>query len=104
WRSQWYANAPEAPQMYDPQRSQTVEMNDGMISMLKMEMDLGEADENYDQRYVNAMIAHHEGALDMARQGLENSDRPDIEAFANDLIETQMAEVQQMLALQDGGQ
>jgi uncharacterized protein (DUF305 family) len=107
WRSQWYADAPQSPQMYDPQRSQTVEMNDGMISMLTMEMDLAEGDNNYDQRYVNAMIAHHEGALDMARQVLENSDRPDIEAFANGLIDRQMAQVQQMLALQasrDGGQ
>ncbi|OAB59653.1 hypothetical protein AY600_09815 [Phormidium willei BDU 130791] len=103
WRSQWYADAPEAPQMYDPQRSQTVEMNNGMRSMLKMEVDLGEVDETYDQRYVNAMIAHHQGALDMARQVLENSDRPEVEAFANDLIETQMAEVQQMLALQESG-
>jgi uncharacterized protein (DUF305 family) len=103
WRSQWYADAPEAPQMYDPQRSQTVEMNDGMRSMLKMELDLGEVDETYDQRYVNAMIAHHQGALDMARQVLENSDRPEVEAFANGLIETQMAEMQQMLALQESG-
>ncbi|MFO8039972.1 MAG: DUF305 domain-containing protein [Sodalinema sp.] len=103
WRSQWYADAPEAPQMYDAQMSQTVEMNDGMMSMLKMEMDLGAADEDYDQRYMNAMIAHHEGALDMARQVLENSDRPEVEAFANDLIETQMAEVQEMLALQESG-
>jgi uncharacterized protein (DUF305 family) len=39
----------------------------------------------------------------MARQVLENSDRPEVEAFANGLIETQMAEMQQMLALQESG-
>lgn len=101
WRSQWYADAPEAPQMYDAQMSQTVAMNDGMRAAMKMEMDLGQDDENPDRGYINAMIAHHEGALDMARQALENSDRPEVQDFANGLIETQIAEVQQMLALQD---
>ena len=101
WRSQWYAEAPEAPQMYDAQMSQTVEMNDGMMSTLKMEIDLAAEDEDYDQRYMNAMIAHHQGALDMARQVLDNSDRPELQSFANRLIETQMTQIQDLLALQD---
>lgn len=31
-----------------------------------MEMDLGAADANYDLRFVDAMILHHQGAVEMA--------------------------------------
>lgn len=101
WRSEWYAEAPEERQMYDAQMSQTVEMSDAVKSAMKMDMDLGEADDDFDLRYINAMIAHHEGALDMARQVLENSDRPELQEFAQMVIETQTAEIQEMLALRD---
>lgn len=83
--------------MYDAQMSQTVEMSDGVKSAMKMDMDLGEADDDFDLRYINAMIAHHEGRLDMARQVLDNSDRPELQEFAQMVIETQTAEIQEML-------
>ncbi|USR90895.1 DUF305 domain-containing protein [Phormidium yuhuli AB48] len=101
WRDEWHADAPEERQMYDAQMSQTVEMDETTKSAMQMDMELGGADEDFDLRYINAMIAHHEGALDMARQAMENSDEPELQAFAQTVIETQTAEIQEMLALRD---
>lgn len=44
-------------------------------------MDLGAADRLVDLRYVNAMIAHHRGAMLLAKQA-EQSQRPEIQSLA----------------------
>jgi uncharacterized protein (DUF305 family) len=61
-------------------------------------MDLGPADADYDLRFIDAMIPHHEGALVMAEQALQNSQRPEIKALANAILQTQAAEIEQMQA------
>jgi len=42
------------------------------------------------------MIPHHEGALTMANQVLHNSDRPELQALARNILVTQQAEIDQM--------
>ena len=39
-------------------------------------MDLGRADRTFDLRYINAMIAHHRGAMMLAEQLSNNTTRP----------------------------
>lgn len=46
--------------------------------------------------YLARMIPHHEEAIDSAELLLEGTDRPEMEAFARDIIDTQSAEVAQM--------
>lgn len=46
------------------------------------EMDLGIADRWLDLRYVNAMVAHHRGAMLMAEQAEKNSQRSEIRDLA----------------------
>lgn len=46
--------------------------------------------------YLAQMIPHHEEAIASARLLLEGTDRPEMEAFARDIIDTQSAEVAQM--------
>ncbi|BAZ18199.1 hypothetical protein NIES4071_100840 (plasmid) [Calothrix sp. NIES-4071] len=41
-------------------------------------MDLGAADAEFDLRFINAMIPHHEGAVIMANGALNKSKRPKI--------------------------
>lgn len=48
---------------------------------------LGKADENLDLRYINAMIAHHEGAIVLAKSALENSSRSEIQSLSAMIIE-----------------
>lgn len=48
--------------------------------------------------YLAQMIPHHEEAIASAELLLEGTERPEMEAFAQDIIETQSAEVEQMRA------
>ena len=50
-------------------------MNQGVMNH---SMDLGPADADYDLRFVDAMILHHEGAIVMANDVLKKSARPEL--------------------------
>ena len=62
----------------------------------RMEMDLGAADANYDLRFIDAMSMHHQGAVAMAKEALEKSTRPEIKQLANNIIQAQNKELNQM--------
>ncbi|MBE9051461.1 DUF305 domain-containing protein [Nostocales cyanobacterium LEGE 11386] len=59
-------------------------------------MDLGPADASYDLRFLDGMILHHQGAVDMAEDALKKSQRPEIKKLADDIIKTQNQEITQM--------
>jgi uncharacterized protein (DUF305 family) len=59
-------------------------------------MDVGPADANYDLRFVDSMIPHHQGALVMAQEVLEKSKRPELIKFAQSIITEQKKEIAQM--------
>jgi uncharacterized protein (DUF305 family) len=59
-------------------------------------MDLGPADPQFDLRFIDAMIPHHEGAVVMAEAALKHSKRPEIQALAKEIIAAQTVEIQQM--------
>ena len=46
-----------------------------------------------DVDFILGMLPHHQGAVDMARIVLEHGTDPDVRAFAQDIIETQEAEI-----------
>ena len=96
WRQTWYPQAGTDPVMYDAQMGHTMEMSDKMQSSMRMDSDLGEADDEFDLRFINGMIPHHEGALMMAEEGLKNSDRPEIKQVSNEILRTQQAEIDLM--------
>lgn len=54
----------------------------------KSAMDLGPADRTLDLRYLNAMIAHHRGAMLLAEQATV-SDRVPIRDLAREILETE---------------
>lgn len=49
-------------------------------------MDLGRADNTFDLRYINAMIAHHRGAMLLAEQLLKNTHRPEMKKLAQNIL------------------
>ncbi|OUL19376.1 DUF305 domain-containing protein [Nostoc sp. RF31YmG] len=61
-----------------------------------MAMDLGAADVNYDLRFIDAMIPHHQGATLMAKEAQQKSKRPEIKKLAGDIIKAQNQEISQM--------
>ncbi len=61
-----------------------------------MNMDLGPADKNFDLRFMDAMIPHHKGAVEMAQEALQKSKRPEIKKLAQSIIADQDKEIAQM--------
>ncbi len=49
-------------------------------------MSLGRADRTFDLRYINAMITHHRGAVLLAQQLAKNSNRPEMQTLAQDIL------------------
>ncbi|WOD37135.1 DUF305 domain-containing protein [Nodosilinea sp. E11] len=56
---------------------------------------------NNEFEFLSLMIPHHEEAIATAQRVLEYSDRPEMRAFAQDIIEVQTAEIEQMEAWLD---
>lgn len=96
WRQAWYPNAGDTPMMYDASMGHMMPMTEEMRASMMMEIDLGTADDQFDLRFLNAMIPHHEGALDMAQQALEKSDRAELKELAQSILTSQQKEIDQM--------
>ncbi|HEY9597545.1 MAG TPA: DUF305 domain-containing protein, partial [Cyanophyceae cyanobacterium] len=96
WRTAWYPNAGDEPMMYSTEMGHMMPMTEEMRSSMMMNGDLGAADDQFDLRFINAMIPHHQGAIDMAQQALEKSDRADIKELAQNIMDSQQQEINQM--------
>jgi uncharacterized protein (DUF305 family) len=96
WRQAWYPDAGETPVMYHEAMGHTMSMTEEMRQAMMMSGDLGEADDEFDLRFISAMIPHHVGAVEMAQEALENSDRPEIRELAQAIIDAQEQEIEQM--------
>ncbi|MFQ4140403.1 DUF305 domain-containing protein [Nodosilinea sp. PGN35] len=96
WRAEWYPNAPAEPVMYHAEMKHDMAMSQEMLSAMRMDMDLGGADAEFDLRFINAMIPHHEGAVAMAEDLKAKSSRPELLALADEIIASQQAEIDQM--------
>ena len=72
--------------------------HDGMKKggMMDHNMDVGPADANYDLRFIDSMIPHHQGALVMAQEVLQKSKRPELIKLAKGMIADQKKEIAQM--------
>ena len=53
----------------------------------------------FDRLFLQMMIMHHEGAVTMARTELESSKNPEATQLAQQIIDAQQAEIQEMRAL-----
>lgn len=96
WRQAWYPKAADQPMAYDAQMGHMMEMSSEQIKGMMMSMDLGAADAQFDLRFINAMIPHHEGAVTMAQDALSKSQRPEIKKLAQNIINSQHKEMEQM--------
>jgi uncharacterized protein (DUF305 family) len=52
----------------------------------------------FDENFIDMMVPHHEGAVEMARIAQERSTRPEVLQMANDIIASQADEIDQMRA------
>lgn len=56
----------------------------------------GKTGEAYEEAFLRGMIVHHIGAVNMAEELLEQTDRPELVELANNIIKTQSEEVDMM--------
>jgi uncharacterized protein (DUF305 family) len=89
WREQWFTGQPSALNL------EMAGMADSMkgMDMTKMNQLSGNS---FDVEFVNHMIPHHEGAIVMAREALAKAEHAEIKTLANQIIQSQAAEIKQM--------
>jgi len=102
WLRDW--NAEELPHSGGPG-----EESDGheheMPGMATGEQMLALAEANgaaFDALWLDLMIAHHEGAIEMAEQVVETTDDLEVQALAEAIIAAQAREIDRMRELQEG--
>ncbi len=96
WRQAWYPQASDQRMAYDAKLGKMLPMSAEQMQGMMMNMDLGGADDQFDLRFINAMIPHHEGAVTMATEALQKSKRPEIQKLAQAIVTSQQAEINQM--------
>ena len=87
------------------------ESEDGMQGMDHGGMNTGSGDmasemlmengEYSDERFVDAMAPHHQGAVEMAEVALENAEHQELQQLARDIVTGQQAEIEQMSAIKE---
>jgi uncharacterized protein (DUF305 family) len=96
WRQAWYPKVGDKPMAYDSQMGHMMEMSSDQMQTMMMSQNLGATDADFDLRFINAMIPHHEGAVTMGQDALSKSKRPEIKKLAQEIVKAQEVEIKQM--------
>ena len=73
------------------------DMQKDMQMMNKMMVaKLGQSDAQYDARFIDLMIPHHEGAVLMAKDALKNAKHQELRDMAAKMIKDQQKEIEQL--------
>jgi len=89
------AQAPASPTI----DHSTMDMNDQGMEAMMMDMTArmeGKSGDDLDRIFLEDMIIHHQGAVDMAIIIQENTERPELKTFAQDIIDAQSKEIVMM--------
>ncbi len=54
-----------------------------------------------DERFIDAMVPHHQGAVEMAEVALENAEHEEIKKLSRNIISTQQAEIKELEAIKE---
>lgn len=91
WRKEWYPGAPSAENMMMPG------MGGSMMDMSHMKtMAAGPA---YDAMFIDMMIPHHQGAVQMGENALAKAEHPEVKELAKKIVDAQTREIEMMKKL-----
>ncbi len=96
WRKQWYPKAAATPVMWHSEMKHEMAMTAEYKAMMQMNVSLGNADAGFDKRFLDAMIPHHQGAVMMAKDALQKSQRPELQKYAKSIGISQQQEIDTM--------
>lgn len=96
WRKGWYPQASNKSMMYDASQGKMMPMSSEQMKSMMMDKNLGSADAEFDLRFIDAMIPHHEGAIDMAEDARNKSKQSEIKKLSQNVISSQKSEIEQM--------
>jgi uncharacterized protein (DUF305 family) len=71
----------------------------GMLSSSQMSELAAARGAQFDRLYLEGMIGHHQGALQMAQDEIESGENPDVVAFAKKVVTDQTAEIARMTSM-----
>jgi len=78
----------------DHSRMRNSEMSTEMMNMMSALS--GKTGDAFDRAFLEEMIKHHQGAVDMAQATLKNAERQELKDMAQSIISAQNAEIAQM--------
>jgi uncharacterized protein (DUF305 family) len=84
WRKAWYPKAANTPMSWSPEMKHMMAMPPDQISAMKMDVNLGKADTEYDLRFLKAMVPHHEAAVVMAKDLAQKIKRPELQKLGSE--------------------
>jgi uncharacterized protein (DUF305 family) len=87
WREEWYPDAGPTFEM-DPTQMSEMMGNHQMNGMM--------GDEGTDAMFLRMMIPHHQLAIDISEQALDNAEHPELKELAQQIIDEQSAEIELM--------
>jgi uncharacterized protein (DUF305 family) len=88
WREKWYAGKPSALNMEMPGMAESMKMDMAQLTAAK--------DKEFDLAFVEMMILHHDGAIEMSKDALKKSQHPEIKTLSNQIIKAQQGEIKMM--------
>ena len=91
WRAKWYGEG-RPGEMADAggMMKHMSTMNDTMVK------NLGQKDHDYEDRFIDTMIPHHQGAIKMAEDAVAKANHPETKRMAQAIIDAQKKEIAQM--------
>jgi uncharacterized protein (DUF305 family) len=92
WLKKWYNTTPDKKQMALMQQDMKPMMLASQGGMAGMVMG------NPDKNFLEGMIPHHQGAVDMSKLALKKALKPELKTFAQSVIKVQTAEIKQYQA------
>ena len=98
--SRWSQNANENARggmMHDMSQMNDGQGMGGTMSNMMSGLE-GKTGNALDAAFIDEMIVHHQGAVDMANALLKGSKRPELVKMSNDIIAAQTKEIEQMKA------
>ena len=96
WREEWYPDAAPTFEMDPTQMNEMMGDNQMQEMMGDEHMQEMMGTDGNDAMFLSMMIPHHQLAIDMSEQALDNAEHPELKELAQQIIDEQSAEIELM--------